>query len=167
MPSRWRTAAWLLAPPAWCGCIVGVGGLVLAGPLALLLIPVALPPMALLFVQARQATKVLRGHVEASGPLLVTACLAALLLLAGAAIGLPGPLSQPPGLRDVPRDVLLGIIGLVGAAGLQATAAALLFPPLRGRSREATPAGAGPVSVALVALAVAQVVVLTRPGDGW
>lgn len=159
---RFRLAAWLLAPPAWCVVVLGVVSLVLAGPFALLVLAVVLPPLALLFVQARQGTRLLRGRSEAALPLFVAACLGALLLSAGVVVGLPGPTSDPPAPGDIPADVLLGLIGLSLAAVVQAAAAALLLPSLRARV-SVRRGSVGLVCSALAALTVAQVVVLTLP----
>ena len=132
--------------------------MVLAGPLALLLAPVALPPLILVFVQARNGTRVLRGHQAATLPLFMSACIGSVCLVLGAVVGLPGPTRQPPPLAEVPSDVQAGVSALVAAACIQAVAAGLLWPTAR---RLLRPSLDRVVGSALVVLAVAQVVALT------
>lgn len=158
---RARAAAWLLTPPSWCCLAAGCVGLALAGPFALLLLPIAAPPLFLAYLQARYGTQVLRGHAAASRPLLVTAILTAVLLLAGAVVGLPGPTHAPPRLTEVPSGVLAGVLALAGAAAAHLLAVALLWQAARGtRTRRSA---VHLVSLGLAALAVAQVVALTYP----
>lgn len=155
---RCTVAAWLLTPVAWVLLLVGSVALVSAGPFALLLLPVALPPLVLGFVQARSGSRVLRGRAASSLPLFISACCGAAALLLGAFVGLPGPVTDVPDLADASRDGLTGVGALTLAAVVQAVAAVLLWPTAR---RHVRIAPARLVVLALCALAVGQVVGLT------
>ena len=158
LSAKSRLAAWLLTPVAWLLLVGGCLGLVLAGPFALLLVPVALPPLALIFLQARSGTRLLRGQIAAALPLFATAVVASVALVVGAAIALPGPTTEPPPPADIPTDVRAGLTALLGAAFVQALAAALLWPTARSRLRPSLPRLVG---LALCLLVLAQAVVLT------
>lgn len=156
-------AGWLVTPLAWFAFAAGCCFLAWLGPVALLVLPAAVLPLAFVFLQARYGTRLLRGRADAARPLFAISAVGAVLLSAAAVIAMPGPTLDPRGLDQISPAVLAGILVLTGGALLETVAAVLLWPavgaPRVDRQRRI-------VGTGLAALAAVQLVVLTsaRPG---
>ena len=148
-------AAWSVAVPAAAVSLGTVVVLVLAGPFALLALPLVLPPLLVLVAQSRVGLRVGRRRPGGTGTLCLLTVVVAVVLGVLAVVARPEDGGGPDG-----SNAALG-----AAAVLEAVAAVVLAPSaLRSRRR---PEPARIVGLALAALATAQVAVLLlpRPSD--
>ena len=151
LDARAVAAAWLVVVPAAALSACTVVALVALGPFALIALPFALPPLAVVACQARTGYRVARGRSTATRALclLTVAVAVALALLA---VYVRPEDGGGPGLLNV-------ALGL--SAAVEAVAVVLLVPSaLAGLER---PPASRVVGLALAALAVAQVAALTFP----
>ena len=107
VPPPARLAAGLAAGPAIVAVVFLVGWLVALGPIALLVLPLALPPLALFYWQARAGLRVRRGRSSSAGTLAALSLVIVALLIPAAIVGWPGPTSDPVPISRVARSFRL------------------------------------------------------------